>query len=125
MESLKIPGTDENPEITLDPQNNIFEISGRSLPEEVLQFYAPVYKWMEEYVKNPLENTVLKLKIVYMNSPSQKALLEIINIVEKITDTGKKIKIEWHYHEDDEDMLESGKEFEELSDILFEFRSYS
>jgi hypothetical protein len=43
MEVIKIKGTDDTPNVILDAQSNIIEFSGRSLPEDVVTFYAPVH----------------------------------------------------------------------------------
>jgi hypothetical protein len=36
----------------------------------------------------------------------------------------KGMKIDWYYHEDDEDMEEAGKEFSELVEIPFEYKTH-
>ena len=49
MEVIKLKGTDDTPAIILDKENGIFEISGRSLPEDVTTFFEPVLNWLDEY----------------------------------------------------------------------------
>ena len=49
MEILDIRGTTDTPKVLFDPDNNIFEISGRSLPEDVITFYQPVIEWLDDY----------------------------------------------------------------------------
>ncbi len=49
METIKIQGTEDTPKIILDAGNEILEISGRSLPEDVSSFYEPVLNWLNEY----------------------------------------------------------------------------
>ena len=48
METLRIEQTDDCPLVILDPVDNQFEISGKSLPEDVLDFYQPVLDWLKE-----------------------------------------------------------------------------
>ena len=48
METIKILGTDDTPNVILDANNEIFEISGRSLPEDVSAFYEPILSWLDE-----------------------------------------------------------------------------
>ena len=43
MEVIKIQGTDDTPTVTLEADKGLFEISGRSLPEDVTAFYAPFW----------------------------------------------------------------------------------
>ena len=78
METIKILGTDDTPHVILDPDNEIFEISGRSLPEDVTAFYEPVLTWLDEYAQNPNSKTVFTFRLVYFNTASSKLLLDIL-----------------------------------------------
>ena len=53
MRVIKIQGSDDTPKVILDADNNTFEISGRSLPEDVVAFYDPILEWLDEYAQNP------------------------------------------------------------------------
>ena len=68
MESLIIEGAENSPSVILNKQENNFEISGRSLPEEVIGFYSPVMNWLEKYVRDPNDKTLFKLKLDYILS---------------------------------------------------------
>jgi hypothetical protein len=46
--------------------------------------------------------------------------LDVLSKLEEIPG----IKVNWYFHEDDEDMEEAGEEFSELVDIEFEFKTY-
>jgi hypothetical protein len=109
------------PEIMLDKANDRFEISGNSLPEDVLAFYTPVIKWIEEYKKQPNPTTKLKVRLNYFNSASSKIILDLLTMFEELQQTGKNVVIEWHYLDMDEDMLATGQEFQSLIKIPFEF----
>ncbi len=124
MTPLVIPGTDDTPTINFDNSKGIFEISGRSLPEEVINFYSPIIDWVENYSMQPNDTTVLKLKLFYFNSASQRYLLEVLNSFEKIIERGREITVEWYYHEEDEEMRESGEEYGDLVQIPFKLISY-
>jgi hypothetical protein len=124
MNKLFIAGTDDTPEITLDKENGIFEINGRSLPEDVIDFYSKAFSWLEQYVSTPNEETLFKVRVDYFNSASQRALNEIFTILSRIMIKGKKILVEWHYHSDDEEMLESGHEYSDITNLPFQFKSY-
>jgi hypothetical protein len=124
MEPLIIKATDDTPSIILDSYGSNFEISGRSLPEEVISFYLPVMKWLDMYVANPNNKTVFKLKLDYINSASQRAIHEILSTIEKIKITGREVEVEWYFIEDDDEMRETGEEYSELINIPFIFKSY-
>jgi len=53
MEVLSIKGTQETPEVMLDKQSGVFSISGKSLPEDVKEFYNPLIEWIENYSNEP------------------------------------------------------------------------
>jgi hypothetical protein len=125
METFYINGSDDTPEITLDKVKGIFEIQGRSLPEDVIDFYAPVYSWLERYVTNPNEDTFVKVRIDYFNSASQRALNEVFTILSRLTFKGRKVMVEWHYQTEDEEMLESGREYADITKLPFLFKSYN
>lgn len=125
METIKIAGTEDTPNVILDAANDIMEISGRSLPEDVASFYEPVLNWLDEYAKNPNPKTIFNFKLVYFNTASSKLLLDILMKLEELHENGADVLVKWHYPEDDEDMAEAGEEYADIVDIPFEKVSHS
>jgi hypothetical protein len=124
METIKIQGSEDTPKIILDAGNEILEISGRSLPEDVSSFYEPVLNWLNEYSENPNKKTVFNFKLTYFNTASSKLLLDILMKLEEMHEKGQEVLIRWHYPEDDEDMAEAGEEYADIVDVPFEQVSY-
>ncbi len=124
MESIKILKTDDTPGIILDAKNEIFEISGRSLPEDVSAFYDPVLKWLSDYNQKPNPKTVISFKLTYFNTASSKLLLDILLKLEELHTAGDKVLVKWYAPSDDEDMQEAGEEYAEIVDVPFEQLSY-
>lgn len=124
METLKIQGTEDSPQINLDPAENMLEISGRSLPEDVNTFYEPILSWIEEYAKDPLENTVFNFKLTYFNTASSKVILDILTQFEEMIEEGRQVLVRWHFPDEDEDMQEAGEEYADMVDVPFEMVSY-
>ena len=124
MIPLFICPTETTPSILFDKEKNKFEISGNSLPENVIDFYAPVFKWLEEYTHQPNDKTDLIIKLIYCNSSSSKVILDILSSFEKIAVNGSKVEVFWYYLEMDEDMLATGKEYESMLSIPFNFYTY-
>ncbi|MCC5920967.1 MAG: DUF1987 domain-containing protein [Cyclobacteriaceae bacterium] len=121
MEIISLEGTEDTPKIMLDKENGIFEISGRSLPEDSAEFYQPILDWIAEYSKDPNPKTEFVFKLEYFNTASSKLILDVLSALEEIDN----ISVLWYYHEDDEDMEEAGEEFEELVEgIDFQFLTY-
>lgn len=120
MEAIKIVGTEDTPKVVLDADASLFEISGRSLPEDVASFYEPILNWLEEYAKTTTVKTVFNFKLVYFNTASSKLLLDILMKLEAMHEDGKEVLVKWHYPEDDEDMAEAGEEYADIVDVPFE-----
>ncbi len=122
---LKMSGTEDTPEIVFNNEINEFCISGRSLPEDVTNFYAPVFEWLNHFSENHSDKAVFKFKLEYFNTASSKIILDILMKLEELVQSNKvQIAIEWHYSEADDDMLEAGEEYAELVEIPFNLISY-
>lgn len=125
MEVIKIVGTDDTPSVTLDVANEIFEVSGRSLPEDVASFYEPILEWLDGYSEEAIAKTVFNFKLVYFNTASSKMLLDILLKLEEMYESGKEVLIKWHFPDDDEDMEEAGEEYADIVEVPFEQIGYS
>jgi SiaC family regulatory phosphoprotein len=123
MNQLIIKASSSTPKIFLDKESGKFEIAGKSFPEESRVFYSPVYVWLEEYAQNPNEETLFEFKMEYFNSSSSLIILEILNILDSIKKSGRKVTILWSYLTIDDDMLEAGEEYSELVNLPFEYNS--
>ena len=124
MNPIIISATEDTPGIRLDATNDVFEISGRSLPEDVVKFYKPILDWLDEYANAPNENTDFNFKLSYFNTASSKIILDILMKLEGMHDNGKNITIKWHYPSDDEDMMEAGEEYADIVSIPIEMVEY-
>ena len=124
METLRIEPTDDSPQVLLDQEDNQFEISGKSLPEDVIDFYQPVLDWLKTYKENPNTKTEFNLKLIYFNTASSKLIYDILMIFEEMVEEGHKVLVKWHSMQSDEDMQEAGKEYEEMVDVPFEHLTY-
>jgi len=69
MKELRIAPTKTSPEIILNP-DGIVKIRGRSIHENVTDFFAPVEDWISSYILMPAEVTCVDLNLEYFNSAS-------------------------------------------------------
>jgi hypothetical protein len=125
MEAIKIKGTEDTPNVVLDATDNVMEISGRSLPEDVSSFYGPILNWLAEYIKNPNPKTIFNFRLVYFNTASSKLILDILMKLEDLKNKGNEVLVKWYYPEDDEDMQEAGNEYADIVEVPFEQISYN
>lgn len=118
MDPLLIEETQDTPAVTLNKTDGLFKLSGRSLPEDSVKFFSPVINWIKEYGKSPNATTVFIFQLEYFNTASSKLVLDLLISLKDI----KGIEVEWYYYDDDEDILEAGKEFAEQVNIPFKFK---
>ena len=122
MESLIIHATEYTPSVVLDKKKGLFEIASRSLSENAMAFYKPVIDWIVKYAENPNPETNFSFKLEYYNTASSKQIAKLLLLIEKIQMLKtSKVKILWHYSPNNLDMLNSGKRYEKLLNIPFEF----
>jgi hypothetical protein len=125
MEKIYIEGSQDTPSIILNKEENKFEITGKSFPADVSAFYKPVIQWLDKYSSEPNTETVFILKMDYFNTASSKVILDILYKLEDLSNDGNVVKIKWYYPDDDEDMKETGEEYDEIVDIPFELIEYT
>lgn len=119
MDALYIEPSNDTPTIILDKEKNHFEISGKSLPEDVNSFYEPVFNWLETYFENPSPFTSILFNLDYLNTASSKSLLSLFLILEHAVEAGHKLEVVWQYLVDDEDMFDVGEEYSEIIKVPF------
>lgn len=119
MESYYLEASPKTPKLDFKYDSGSFQISGRSIPENSIEFYKPLIEWLEGYVQNAQAETKLEVKLEYFNTSSSKCLVEIFRKLEQIPQLNgdKKVMIDWYYDEEDEDMQESGEDFKEIIKI--------
>jgi hypothetical protein len=122
MEVLIIEPTEHTPGIDFNPDTGKLVLSGRSLPENAIEFYDPVFEWLDSYLKRAPQLTELHVDLDYLNSISHKMVLEILKNTRKVIEMGKNMHVKWYYEEEDEKMMEEGKaiasEFEIPIDLI-------
>ncbi len=121
MEVINIKGTDDTPSVTMDKDNGVFLIQGRSLPEDVTLFYQPILDWIAEYGNQTNDHTDMTFKLEYFNTASSKVLLDVLLKFEEIKNNGSDVTIKWCYREDEEDIKEAGEEYEDIVEVPFEY----
>jgi hypothetical protein len=120
MKELKFSPTKNSPEIMLSP-DGIIKISGRSIHENVAEFFAPVEVWVSEYIESPAEITYCDINLEYFNSASAKVFIHLLQKIIYVTLKDKKFVFNWYYEDGDEDILERGEYFASILDVPINF----
>jgi len=119
MEPIIIEGTPKTPSIKFDTSDGVFEIKGRSIPENSVEFYKPLNEWLDSYMQVPLDKTVVNIRLEYFNTSSSKCILDVFKRLEAIHRSKHDVEINWFYEEDDEDMLEAGEDYDSIIKVPF------
>ncbi len=114
---LIIDKTTKTPQIIFDPTNELFEISGRSLPENVVKTYEPVLQWIDQNAGKLLNGAVFSFKVDYLNSASAKMISLILTKLEEFYKSGIGIEVKWYYNLDDDDIQSEGEIYAKLKKI--------
>jgi hypothetical protein len=125
MEGLYIAPGISTPEIIYDTEDKALFFLGQSFPADSVEFYKPVFEWINKYIIQ--EESELGLKVVfklkYYNTSSSKQFARFFKILED-SKAGNLIKIHWFYHDYDNDMCEAGTRFGMLTNLNFEVKKY-
>lgn len=119
MEKFAIDGTPKTPSISFDLASGVLEIKGRSIPENSIEFYKPLVDSLEKYAGSPKAQTNVNIQLEYFNTSSSKCILDVFKKLESIHKGGSAVTINWHYEEDDEDMLEAGEDYQAIISVPF------
>ncbi|HDJ32521.1 MAG TPA: DUF1987 domain-containing protein [Bacteroidetes bacterium] len=113
MENLFIEKSPATPRVDLNASTGVLLIEGRSIPENSESFFEPLLTWIEQYFRNPCKQTILNLKLEYVNSGTSKYLMEILRTLRKYYNQGHELLVNWYYEEEDESMYELGVHYKE------------
>jgi len=119
MEKFSIDGTPKTPSINFDLAAGVLEIKGRSIPENSIEFYKPLVDSLDKYAGSPKSETSVNIQLEYFNTSSSKCILDVFKKLESIHKSGSSVTINWHYEEDDEDMLEAGEDYQAIIGVPF------
>jgi len=116
----------KTPFIDFDSKTGIFELKGKSIPENSVAFYKPLLEWLDNYSVSPNISTVLNFQLDYFNTSSAKIIADILKKLDKLQDSGlSNVVVNWYYQDIDEDMLEAGEDYRTFTKTVFNLISYS
>ena len=112
---IVIEGTPTTPSMMLNLSEGVLAIQGRSIPENSIEFYAPLEDWLDKFSKTGPRAMVVHVFLQDFNTSSSKSMLDVFRKLERIHVRDlSSVTINWYYEEDDEDMLEAGEDYRVL-----------
>jgi hypothetical protein len=123
MDNLKIDSTQSTPSIHADAKAGTVEMRGDSYPENSFELFSPAMKWIENYLGDANRPLTLNLHLLYLNTSSVKAMMDIFDILEEAHKSGRKVAVNWYYDEQNERVAELAEEFKEDCSFPFQITS--
>ncbi|MEN8119587.1 MAG: DUF1987 domain-containing protein [Bacteroidota bacterium] len=122
MEALNIEASEDTPKIYFEPEVEIYLLEGKSLPENAIDFYRPVFDWAQTFFNSTdvPPSVVINFKFDYFNTASSKQIAKFLRIIEN-SPSSDNVIIKWYYDEEDTDMLKAGNRYNKLMNVHFEF----
>jgi len=118
---LNIEPTSRTPAVVFDFANNHLKIAGESYPEDVTEFYRPVFDALDAYLGAVGQGSFrFDFELIYLNSSSAKAVMMLMDKLEAAAKDGASVDVYWFYDKEDDTMQELGEEFgEDLESATF------
>jgi hypothetical protein len=108
MKSISVKATNQAPAAEFNVEGKLL-LEGRSLPENVAEFYDPLVHFASQLSQPEI---VFDVNLDYFNTATSKKLLDLL----KTLDANNKInavKINWHYEDGDDDSIEMAQIYEQ------------
>ncbi|UNL99622.1 biofilm regulation phosphoprotein SiaC [Stutzerimonas stutzeri] len=119
MNDFSIPGSQSTPAIQSDWEKGIVSMQGDSYPENSYELFHQVYEWTERFLGQASHPLSLELRLLYLNTSSIKAMMDIFDLLEAAFQDGRQVAVNWYYDVRNERVVELAEEFKE--DCTFPF----
>lgn len=120
MEKLILKKTTRTPAVNFDPDRGIFDIKGKSIPENSTGFFGPLLEYVEKYAAQPAERTVLNVRFDFFNTSSSNRIHSLFKRFEKLYLKNGDVLIRWFCENGDENMRDAGRDFKAMLQVPFE-----
>lgn len=119
MMSLNIEGSRSTPRILCNADTGVISMQGDAYPENSFEFFHGLIDWVAGFLAGSNQPLTLELHLMYMNTSSVKAMMDIFDMLEDAHQRGRTVAVHWYYHPENERVVEMAEEFKE--DLTFPF----
>jgi hypothetical protein len=110
------------PHISLDEKTTTIVIKGRSTSSSAEKVFEGVIEQMKEFLIKNFKDLTLEIDLEFFNTPTSKKLLDLFRLIKNISKTnGHKMTVKWYFEKGDDDMLDSGEDYESILEVPFKF----
>jgi len=113
MQDLHVAAGESTPSIDSDGQAGWLSIRGESYPENAFELYRPVIRWIDDWLSSAPGAFRLRLDLLYLNTSSVRAMMDILDLLERAHLGGRDVAVEWRYEPENEQVVELAEEFRE------------
>lgn len=122
MDDLIIKPTDKS--MAVDISYGILNFTGRSILTDPKIFFDPINAWVKKYLKNPGDETVINIKLEYIDTASTQSLYQILRQINSVRKKGLVLMINWYIEDEDPEMKELGEMIEQRLGVEFQYITY-
>ncbi|MEN8231026.1 MAG: DUF1987 domain-containing protein [Bacteroidota bacterium] len=122
MDDLIIKPTDKS--LSVDITFGIMNFTGRSILTDPKVFFEPINNWVGKYLKQPADETVLNIKLEYIDTASTQSLYQILRQINSVRKKGLVLMVNWYIEDEDPEMKELGEMIEQRLGIEFQYIPY-
>ena len=123
MNDISIPGTQSSPELQSDWNAGRLVMRGDSYPENAHELFRQIFEWINAFLDEAGRPLHLELHLLYLNTSSIKALMDVFDVLEDAHREGKPVSVTWQYDAKNERVYELAEEFKEDCTFPFEIVS--
>lgn len=119
IHDFELTQTPSTPSVRMDHEHGYIFMAGDSYPENPFEFFQPIIDWIEAYLRRDDSPLRLDLELVYLNTSSIRAMMDIFDRLEEAHRAGRTVRVDWSFDPENERVGELAEEFKE--DCAFPF----
>jgi hypothetical protein len=119
MKRIRIKQTTDSPSLIIDGEVGLIRIAGKAIAHNPGTVYKKLEKEIAEYCLDPHLLSTVNIRLINLSSSASKWLYHLLKEIEKINGDETQVIVNWIYEKDNEVMLETGEDFQQIIDLPF------
>jgi hypothetical protein len=112
MKMFHIESSQNSPDVRIDGQDGIMEISGNSTFDRPNDFYRQIARWVHAFHMDSKEIQTVNVKFSELDKASMRWMMFLLKEVEKISsDRNKMVVVNWYYNGSNDVIRSTGENY--------------
>jgi hypothetical protein len=114
MQNLVIDAKDSEyliPKVSFNAETGDCWLAGESYLGNTAEFYHKLENWLLDYIQNVRKSIIFNIKMLYISTGSQRALLELLSVLKEYRNQGGEVVLNWYYLKDDIDQIAEAEDY--------------